>query len=282
MSKMYREAILDSNNQVIATITHDKSIDTPLSITNKNGTFYYHRDHQGSIIALTDQTGAVVESFTYDNHYGIITNHTKTIETNNPYGYTARVVDTSELYYYRARYYDPELQRFISQDPIGFASGDFNWYRYVGSDPVNFVDPSGLSDLYIGTVEGLDKWMLDNLPFNNSDFFIEVAGHGNDEPDQWNFGGYYFENGKPDTFKKFNEHVIKPIMELQKFKDNPDMPINLQSCNLANTPIPQYIADKTGRKVYAVYGYYFPGAGGALYGGAKVFYPNNNCNKDCK
>ena len=66
------------------------------------------------------------------------------METNNPYGYTARVVDAPELYYYRARYYDPSLQRFISQDPIGFASGDFNWYRYVGDSPVNFVDPWGL------------------------------------------------------------------------------------------------------------------------------------------
>jgi YD repeat-containing protein len=59
-------AILDGNNQVITTITHDESIDTPLSITNANGTFYYHRDHQGSIVSLTDSTGAVVESFTYD------------------------------------------------------------------------------------------------------------------------------------------------------------------------------------------------------------------------
>jgi len=41
-------------------------------------------------------------------------------------------------------YYDPTLQRFISEDPIGFASGDFNWYRYVGDSPVNFVDPKGL------------------------------------------------------------------------------------------------------------------------------------------
>jgi len=46
-------AILDEQNNIIATITHDENIDTPLSITNQNGTFYYHRDHrdhQGSII----------------------------------------------------------------------------------------------------------------------------------------------------------------------------------------------------------------------------------------
>ncbi|QCI28941.1 RHS repeat-associated core domain-containing protein [Caminibacter pacificus] len=69
--------------------------------------------------------------------------HTKTKETNNPYTYTGREYDSEELYYYRARYYDPTIQRFLSEDPIGFASGDFNFYRYVGDNPVNFVDPSG-------------------------------------------------------------------------------------------------------------------------------------------
>ena len=125
-------------------LTHDESIDTPLSIANQNGTFYYHRDHQGSIVALTDSSGQVVESFTYDNHYGTIINHTKITETNNPYAYTGRELDTSELYYYRAWYYDATMQRFISGDPIGFDSGDFNFYRYVFGNPVNLVDPSGL------------------------------------------------------------------------------------------------------------------------------------------
>src|SRR6478609_8865302 len=47
------------------------------------------------------------------------------------------------LYYYRARYYDPALGRFISEDPIGFASQDTNLYRYVWNSPTSFRDPSG-------------------------------------------------------------------------------------------------------------------------------------------
>ena len=142
-------AILDEQNQVIATLTHDESIDTPLSITNQNGTFYYHRDYQGSIVALTDENGNIVESFAYDNHYGAIISHTKTVETDNPYGYTGREVDADDLYYYRARYYDPTLQRFIGEDPIGFASGDFNRYRYVLNSPVGLVDPWGTDAIEI-------------------------------------------------------------------------------------------------------------------------------------
>jgi len=53
-------------------------------------------------------------------------------------------MDTPELYYYRARYYDPTIQRFLSFDPIRLQSGDFNFYRYAGNDPVNYVDPWGL------------------------------------------------------------------------------------------------------------------------------------------
>jgi len=47
------------------------------------------------------------------------------------------------LYYNRARWYDPKIHRFISEDPIGFAAGDANLYRYCGNSPTNFTDPSG-------------------------------------------------------------------------------------------------------------------------------------------
>ena len=175
-------AILDKNKDILATITHDESIDTPLSITTYSDmktdeeiidnfthvekaiyedsrdldkeylieskktpqTYYYHRDHQGSIIALTDKEANIVESFIYDESYGKILDHETTVQTYNPYAYTGREFDADDLYYYRARYYDPQTQRFLSEDPIEFLSGDFNWYRYVGNNPVNFNDPSGL------------------------------------------------------------------------------------------------------------------------------------------
>jgi RHS repeat-associated protein len=63
---------------------------------------------------------------------------------SNPFGFTARERDAeSGLMFYRARYYDPKLGRFISQDPIGFDGGDLNLYRYVFNDPANLTDPSG-------------------------------------------------------------------------------------------------------------------------------------------
>jgi RHS repeat-associated protein len=49
------------------------------------------------------------------------------------------------FYYYRARYFDPQAGRFLSEDPIGFSGGDSNLYRYVSNSPLNGTDPSGLS-----------------------------------------------------------------------------------------------------------------------------------------
>jgi len=105
----------------------------------------YKRDAL-DIIALTDSEGNIVEEITYDNAYGKVNTHSIKEEnlTLNPYGYTGREMDASDLYYYRARYYDPQTQRFLGKDPIEFQSGDFNHYRYVGNNPLNYNDPSGL------------------------------------------------------------------------------------------------------------------------------------------
>jgi RHS repeat-associated protein len=91
----------------------------------------------------------VAERYTY-TPYGVVTYRnadwtTATSSANaNTTLYTGRELDLlTGLHYYRARYYDAGLERFISRDPIGYAGKDFNVYRYVGDNPSVRVDPTG-------------------------------------------------------------------------------------------------------------------------------------------
>ncbi len=100
-------------------------------------------DNQGTIRDLIDSTGTVLNHLKY-NAFGQITSESNSA-VDFLFAYTGRERDgETGLYYYRARYYDPAVGRFVSEDPIGFAAGDVNVSRYVGNGPANFVDPSGL------------------------------------------------------------------------------------------------------------------------------------------
>lgn len=97
-----------------------------------------------------DSTGTVQTSYSFEP-FGNTT--TTGSATTNGFAYTGRELDSTGLYYYRARYYNPSLQRFISEDPIGFRGG-INNYVYAGNRPIGRSDPSGLLDVYIWNYQG--------------------------------------------------------------------------------------------------------------------------------
>ena len=104
--------------------------------TDSTGSYVFLTDALGSTIALTDLTGAIQTTYTYDP-FGNVT--IGGASNANPYQFTGRENDRTGLYYYRARYYSPALQRFISPDPAETEPS----YVYAGNDPVMYGDPSG-------------------------------------------------------------------------------------------------------------------------------------------
>jgi len=110
------------------------------------GTYYYHLDALGSVVALTDADADDVQKYDY-SVWGQVGAWDP--DHPNPYLFTGRRFDTETgLYYYRARYYHPEIGRFLQTDPIGYGDG-MNVYAYCGNGPVGRIDPSGLEAIYL-------------------------------------------------------------------------------------------------------------------------------------
>jgi RHS repeat-associated protein len=133
------DIIQDTTDGVTTDYTRTLNIDEPLALERSDGTVrYYLQDALGSVVVLTDGQGLVTTTYQYDA-FG---NTTINGSDYNPFQYTGRENDGTGLYYYRARYYSPQIRRFVSEDPIGL-SGGINFYSYTSNNPLNFFDPSG-------------------------------------------------------------------------------------------------------------------------------------------
>jgi RHS repeat-associated protein len=150
------------------------------------GTAWYLTDHLGTVRDLVNAAGVLINHIDYDSFGNILA------QTNPAAGdrftFTGREWDAElQLYYYRARFYDPRLGRFTSQDPLGFAAGDVNLYRYVGNNPLGATDPSGsLALLECAVVRAVqpvvslacavaELWASGNLESKELDIQVENA-----------------------------------------------------------------------------------------------------------
>lgn len=139
----------DGSGNTTKQFVYGSGIDDVLELTTGGQTYYYHANSIGSIAELTNGTGSIVERYRYGAYGGAIVlapdGVTELEESviDNPYRFTGRRFDSETgIYYYRARFYDPERGRFLQRDPKGYVDG-MGLYEYVRSNPINYVDPRG-------------------------------------------------------------------------------------------------------------------------------------------
>ncbi|WP_017324313.1 RHS repeat domain-containing protein [Synechococcus sp. PCC 7336] len=136
--------VFDGQGNLTYRYLHGPAIDQVLAQEDAGGEVLWAlTDHQGTVKDLLDSDGTLVNHISYDS-FGNITGESNP-DVEFRFGYTGREFDEETgNYYYRARYYDPSIGQFISQDPLSFGASDANLYRYVGNSVVNLTDPSGL------------------------------------------------------------------------------------------------------------------------------------------
>jgi len=130
-----------SGSSVKAELLAGLGIDEVFARTQSSTTSHMLTDALGSVIALANASAGIATEYTYEP-YGATTQSGAANE--NTQQYTGRENDGTGLYYYRARYYHPQLGRFVAEDPIGLDGGT-NLYAYVNGNPVLYVDPEGKS-----------------------------------------------------------------------------------------------------------------------------------------
>ncbi len=131
----------DGSNQITRKYIYGRGL---LAVATSDSRYCYHFNANGNTAALTDMAQAVANSYAYDP-FGTVLNQQETVP--QPFKYVGQygvMAEPNGLYYMRARYYDPSVGRFISEDPLGFGGGDVNLYAYVRNNPVMFIDPWGL------------------------------------------------------------------------------------------------------------------------------------------
>jgi len=132
----------DDQGTLLRSFVYGPGIDEPICMIDWVGSavYYYHFDGLGSVIALSDENGDIVERDSYD----VFGEPNRVSAVGNPYLFTGRRYDPETgLHYYRARYYSPAIGRFLQPDPMHYIDG-LSLYRYVSNNPVNSVDPFGL------------------------------------------------------------------------------------------------------------------------------------------
>ena len=149
--------------------------------------FYYTRDHLGSIREVVKTDGTLAARYDYDPYGKRLPRYESTAYGTCPFGFTGHptqnsaIAGGSELVLTHFRAYDPEMGRWLSADRLGEAGG-INLYGYVGNDPINSWDPLGLSPCPTDSSADPDRWTSDNADWDHGKWMKDIWAKLNPEP----------------------------------------------------------------------------------------------------
>ena len=178
-------AVIDTAGTPMQIFTYYPGSETPHSVFDSVGKrrYFVAEIGAGSVWGLHDSTGAVKNHYRYAP-FGLLEDSSEIVK--NSVRFASREYDPeTRLYFNRARYFDPELARFIPEDPIG-QNGGANQYAYVGNDPINVTDPSG-ADPNGDEISTPIRLEMETLGYAGADIGWDAANGGIE--DAWSKGG---------------------------------------------------------------------------------------------
>ena len=214
-SELLAEVTVDSSGEETIDVVYltDATTDSTHAQDFGDGDFHWLlQDRQESTRLILDPQASVVDQLIY-NAYGVL------LSSLNPEP-ASRILYTGgqfaphlDVYYNRARFYDPSIGRFWSTDPSGFLGGDANLYRYAEGDPVNKLDPGGLSASRVGSAQ-----VTSDVSGSFSNRIASVWGSGVANP--LGNGGRDFQQSVAQNSVNINGAIardLKPIVEMTGF-----------------------------------------------------------------
>jgi RHS repeat-associated protein len=188
-----------------------------------NGTtHYYHYDFRGSTVALTDVSQTITHTYAYDAFGNVLAanepaNDVNVYRYNGQYGVQ---YDAPNRTFMRARYYDPQTGRFISEDPIWAT----NLYPFAGNNPVNNIDPNGKyasaagSNGFIDQHASIFKNALrsTNVTADNLNSIINGSNYADNS--KFQTSEYAFMHGMISSEKNRTRDILRHLLFINKLK----------------------------------------------------------------
>ena len=218
------------------------AIDDILSMHRNNQDYYYHKNHLGSVMAITDSNGAIVETYDYDPYgtptiYNATGTEIATSTIGNTILFTGREYDyETGFYFYRARTMNPAFGRFMQHDPLLYVD-EYNLYGYVGNMSTKYIDPSGNEEKDCD-----DKCNAANNKFNNSCNYCGAEG-GTRFP---NFGDSQFNRACYNHDRCYAKKMGKSACDIKFYLD-------MKESGMGNTYFPWVYAFAVGIAAHDAY-----------------------------